>query len=64
MSKLHTSNEQNTETPTLASEIISDLEKERRKLKAENKNLRETVVTLGLILTKILKEVDIPHEDA
>lgn len=55
---------QNIETPTLASEIISDLEKERQKLKAENKNLRETVVTLGLILTRILKEGDIPHEDA
>ena len=55
---------QNTETQTLASEIISDLEKERRKLKAENKNLRETVVTLGLMLTKILKEGDIQHEDA
>lgn len=61
MSKTHI---QNTETPTLASEIISDLEKERKKLKAENKNLRETVVTLGLMLTKILKEGDIPHEDA
>ena len=58
MSKTHI---QNTETPTLASEII---EKERQKLKAENKNLRETVVTLGLMLTKILKEGDIPHEDA
>lgn len=55
---------QKTETPTLASEIISDLEKERQKLKAENKNLRETVVTLGLMLTRILKEGDIPHEDA
>lgn len=55
---------QNTETQTLASEVISDLEKERRKLKAENKNLRETVVTLGLMLTRILKEGDIPHEDA
>ena len=55
---------QNTETPTLASEISSDLEKERQKLKVENKNLRETVVTLGLMLTKILKEGDIPHEDA
>lgn len=52
MSKTHI---QNAETPTLASEIISDLEKERQKLKAENKNLRETVVTLGLMLTKILK---------
>lgn len=61
MSKTHI---QNTETQTLASEVISDLEKERRKLKAENKNLRETVVTLGLMLTKILKEGDIPHEDA
>ena len=61
MSKTHI---QNTETQTLASEIISDLEKERRKLKAENKNLRETVVTLGLMLTRILKEGDIPHEDA
>ena len=61
MSKTHI---QNTETKTVASEIISDLEKERQKLKAENKNLRETVVTLGLMLTKILKEGDIPHEDA
>lgn len=61
MSKTHI---QNTETQTLASEVISDLEKERRKLKAENKNLRETVVTLGLMLTRILKEGDIPHEDA
>lgn len=61
MSKTHI---QNTETQTLASEVISDLEKERQKLKAENKNLRETVVTLGLMLTKILKEGDISHEDA
>lgn len=61
MSKTHI---QNTETQTLASEVISDLEKERRKLKDENKNLRETVVTLGLMLTRILKEGDIPHEDA
>lgn len=61
MSKTHI---QNAETQTLASEVISDLEKERRKLKAENKNLRETVVTLSLILTRILKEGDIPHEDA
>lgn len=61
MSKTHI---QNTETPTLASEIISDLEEERRKLKAENKNLRETVVTLGLILTKILKEGDLENENA
>lgn len=61
MSKTHI---QNAETQTLASEVISDLEKERRKLKAENKNLRETVVTLGLMLTRILKEGDIPHEDA
>jgi hypothetical protein len=61
MSKTHI---QNTETSTLASEIISDLEEERRKLKAENKNLRETVVTLGLMLTRILKEGDIPYEDA
>lgn len=61
MSKTHI---QNTETQTLASEIISDLEKERRKLKAENKNLRETVVTLGLMLTMILKGGDIPHDDA
>ena len=60
MSKTHTSNEQKP----LASEIISDLEKERQKLKAENKNLRETVVTLGLMLTRILKEGHIPHEDA
>ena len=60
MSKTHI---QNTETATLASEIISDLEKERRKLKAENKNHREKVVTLGLMLTRILKEGDIPHED-
>ena len=61
MSKTHI---QNAETSTLASEIISDLEKERKKLKAENKNLRETVVTLGLMLTKILKEGDTQHEDA
>ena len=61
MSKTHI---QNAETQTLASEIISDLEKERRKLKAENKNLRETVVTLSLMLTRISKEGDIPHEDA
>lgn len=61
MSKTHI---QNTETSTLASEIISDLEEERRKLKAENKNLREIVVTLGLMLTRILKEGDIPYEDA
>ena len=61
MSKTHI---QNTETSTLASEIISDLEEERRKLKAENKNLRETVVTLGLMLTRILTEGDIPYEDA
>lgn len=61
MSKTHI---QNAETSTLASEIISDLEKERKKLKVENKNLRETVVTLGLMLTKILKEGDIQHEDA
>lgn len=60
MSKTHI---QNAETPTLASEIISDLEKERKKLKVENKNLRETVVTLGLMLTMILKEGGIPHED-
>ena len=61
MSKTHI---QNAETQTLASEIISDLEEERRKLKAENKNLRETIVTLGLMLTKILKEGDTQHEDA
>lgn len=61
MSKTHI---QNTETPTLASEIISDLEEERKKLKVENKNLRETVVTLGLILTKILKEGDLENENA
>lgn len=61
MSKTHI---QNAETSTLASEIISDLEKERKKLKVENKNLRDTVVTLGLMLTKILKEGDIQHEDA
>ena len=61
MSKTHI---QNPETQTLASEIISDLEKERRKLKAENKNLRETVVTLGLMRTTLVKEGDIPHEDA
>ena len=60
MSKTHIQN--NTET--LASEIISDLEEERQKLKAESKSLKETVVTLSLILTKILKEGDIPHEDA
>ena len=52
MSKTHIQN-----TETLASEIISDLEK-------ENKNLRETIVTLGLMLTKILKEGDATHEDA
>jgi hypothetical protein len=61
MSKTHI---QNTETPTLASEIISDLEEERKKLKVENKNLRETVVTLGLMLTKILKEGDSENENA
>lgn len=61
MSKTHI---QNAETPTLASEIISDLEKERKKLKVENKNLRETVVTLGLMLTKILKEGDLENENA
>lgn len=61
MSKTHI---QNVETPTLASEIISDLEKERKKLKVENKNLRETVVTLGLMLTKILKEGDSENENA
>lgn len=55
---------QNTETPTLASEIISDLEKERRKLKAENKDLKETIVTLGLMLTMILKEGDLENENA
>lgn len=60
MSKTHTSNEQKP----LASEIISDLEKERKKLKVENKNLRETVVTLGLMLTKILKEGDSENENA
>lgn len=61
MSKTHI---QNTETPTLASEIISDLEEERKKLKVENKNLRETVVTLSLMLTKILKEGDSENENA
>ena len=61
MSKTHI---QNTETPTLASEIISDLEEERKKLKVENKNLRETVVTLGVMLTKILKAGDSEHENA
>ena len=61
MSKTHI---QNTETPTLESEIISDLEEERKKLKVENKNLRETVVTLGLMLTKILKEGDSENENA
>lgn len=61
MSKTHI---QNAETPTLASEIISDLEKKRKKLKVENKNLRETVVTLGLMLTKILKEGDSENENA
>nr|DAL61706.1 MAG TPA_asm: hypothetical protein [Caudoviricetes sp.] len=61
MSKTHI---QNAETSTLASEIISDLEKERKKLKVENKNLRETVVTLGLMLTKILKEGDSENENA
>ena len=61
MSKTHI---QNAETSTLASEIISDLEKKRKKLKVENKNLRETVVTLGLMLTKILKEGDLENENA
>lgn len=61
MSKTHI---QNAETSTLASEIISDLEEERKKLKVENKNLRETVVTLGLMLTKILKEGDSENENA
>lgn len=61
MSKTHI---QNAETSTLASEIISDLEKERKKLKVENKNLRETVVTLGFMLTKILKEGDLENENA
>jgi hypothetical protein len=61
MSKTHI---QNAETPTLASEIISDLEEERKKLKVENKNLRETVVTLNLMLTKILKEGDSENENA
>ena len=61
MSKTHI---QNAETSTLASEIISDLEKERKKLKVENKNLRETVVTLGLMLTKILKDGDSENENA
>jgi hypothetical protein len=61
MSKTHI---QNAETPTLASEIISDLEEERKKLKVENKNLRETVVTLSLMLTKILKEGDSENENA
>lgn len=61
MSKTHI---QNAETPTLASEIISDLEKERQKLKAENKNLKETIVTLGLMLTMILKEGDLENENA
>lgn len=61
MSKTHI---QNAETSTLASEIISDLEKERKKLKVENKNLRETVVTLGLMFTKILKEGDLENENA
>nr|DAF65446.1 MAG TPA: Initiation-control protein YabA, DnaA, DnaN, Zinc finger.7A [Siphoviridae sp. ctbbV81] len=61
MSKTHI---QNAETPTLASEIISDLEEEKKKLKVENKNLRETVVTLGLMLTKILKEGDLENENA
>lgn len=61
MSKTHI---QNAETPTLASEIISDLEEERKKLKVENKNLRETAVTLSLMLTKILKEGDSENENA
>lgn len=61
MSKTHI---QNAETSTLASEIISDLEKERKKLKVENKNLRETVVTLGFMLTKILKKGDLENENA
>lgn len=57
MSKLHTSNEQKPENQTLASEIIADLKK-------ENQNLRETVVTLALMLTKILKEGDLENGNA
>lgn len=57
MSKLHTSNEQKPENQTLASEIITDLKK-------ENQNLRETVVTLALMLTKILKEGDLENGNA
>lgn len=57
MSKLHTSNEQKPENQTLASEIIADLKK-------ENQNLRETVVTLALMLTRILKEGDLESGNA
>lgn len=57
MSKLHTSNEQKPENQTLASEIIADLKK-------ENQNLRETVVTLALMLAKILKEGDLENGNA
>lgn len=57
MSKLHTSNEQKPENQTLASEIITDLKK-------ENQNLRETVVTLALMLTRILKEGDFENGNA
>lgn len=57
MSKLHTSNEQKPENQTLASEIITDLKK-------ENQNLRETVVTLALMLTRILKEGDLENGNA
>ncbi len=57
MSKLHTSNEQKPENQTLASEIITDLKK-------ENQNLRETVVTLALMLAKILKEGDLENGNA
>lgn len=57
MSKLHTSNEQKPENQTLASEIITDLKK-------ENQSLRETVVTLALMLTRILKEGDLENENA
>lgn len=53
MSNTHTSQK----PETLASEIISDLKK-------ENKNLRETIVTLALMLTNVLKEGDLENENA
>lgn len=55
MSNTHTS--QNEKPETLASEVISDLKK-------ENKNLRETIVTLALMLTNVLKEGDLENADA